>query len=56
MPTFIKLTTMSDSPIWVRAESIAAIEPMKDNSIVSVQGKGDLIIQEAPEEIIKKVG
>ena len=56
MPTFIKLTTMSDSPVWVKVESIVAIEPMKDHSIVSVQGMGDLIVHEAPEEIIKKVG
>lgn len=55
MPNFIKLTTMSDSPVWVKAESIVAIEPMKDHSIVTLQGAGDLIVQEAPEEIIKKV-
>lgn len=56
MPTFIKLTTMSDSPVWVRAENIVTIEPMKDHSIVFVVGMGDLIVHEAPEEIIKKVG
>lgn len=54
MPTFIKLTTMSDTPIWVNVESIVSIEPICENSLLTMKSGSVMIVKEAPTEILKK--
>jgi len=48
----LKLTRVNDTPCWINAYAVAAIERHRDGSIVHVIGGHSFAVKEGPESIL----